>query len=278
MIVTLVVASDILREALRRRWFLMLAIAVTLCLMALLGTLRLDAVDGTLAASRLAASTSLSDAHAVDRVFYPLFRAAAYLIFYGGILFGLVSCADFAPTLLSPGRIEHLLSLPVKRWQLIVGTFMGVWTIASCASLYAAGGLTLILGIKTGVWTLRPIIAGLLSTIAWAAIYATMLISATAVRSAALSAGVGSLAFIGGIIASNRESILPLFAPGLGHWVFASLSMAFPRVASLGVVCAQIASSQPVSASALGLTLAGFAVFIAAAIALAIWSLERQDF
>lgn len=278
MTVTLVLAGDILREALRRRWFLVLGIAVTLCLMVLLGALRLDAVQGTLAASRLASSSSQGDLHAVDHLFYPLFRVGAYLIFYGGILFGIVSCSDFAPTLLSPGRIEHLLSLPVKRWQVIVGTFLGVWTIASCASLYAAGGLTLILGIKTGVWMVRPIIAGLLSTVAWAAVYATMLISATLVRSAALSAGIGGITLIGGIIASHREGILQLFAPGLGRTVFEFLSLLFPRLASLGAACAQIASAQPISAGTLAAVLAGLAVFTAASITLAIWCLERQDF
>lgn len=278
MIVTWVIAEDILREALRRRWFLVLGIAITLCLMVLLGTLRFDAVENTLATSRHALDSAGGDVHAVGQIFNPLFRAAAYLIFYGGILFGIISCAEFAPTLLSPGRIEHLLSLPVKRWQLIMGTFIGVWTIASCASLYAAGGLTLILGIKTGVWTLRPIIAGLLSTVAWAAVYATMLIAATWVRSAALSAGIGGIVFIGGIIASNRESILGLFAPGLGKVVFSFLSMLFPRLSTLGAACAQIASSQPVNAGALASTIGGFACFTAVAVALAIVSLERQDF
>ena len=277
MIVTLAVAEDILREALRRRWFLVLAIAVTLGLAILLGALRLDAVEQTLAASRHAAAASNGDQN-LEQMFYPLFRAAAYLIFYGGILAGILSCAEFAPSLLSPGRVEHLLSLPVKRWQLIVGTFLGVWTIASCAALYAAGGLTLILGIKTGIWTLRPIIAGLLATVAWAAIYATMLISATIARSAALSTAVGGAVFVAGIVSSNRDKIMDLLAPGVGRAVFSVLSMLFPRLASLGNACAQIASSQPVGGGAFLALLAGFGGFTAVCIALAVWSLERQDF
>lgn len=277
MNVTLVVAGDTLREALRRRWFLVLGIGVTLCLMIVLGTLRLDVVEGSLASTRLAASTSAGDL-AAGRLFSPLFHAAANLIFYGGILFGIFSCAEFAPALLSPGRIEHLLALPVKRWQLIVGTFLGVWAIATCASLYAAGGLTVILGIKTGFWSIRPLLAALLSTVAWAAIYSTMLVSATLVRSPALSAGVGGLVFIGSIIASHREGILAFFAPGLGRSLFALTSMVFPRLTSLGAACAQIASFESVHAGALSSILAGFAAFTVVCVALAIVSLERQDF
>ncbi len=276
MIVTFAVAEDILREALRRRWFLGLAIAVTLCLLVLLGTLRLDAVEHTLAASRLAAAHGENPN--LEVVFRPLFRVASYLIFYGGIFAGIISCAEFAPSLLSPGRVEHLLSLPVKRWQVIVGTFVGVWTIACCAALYAAGGLTLILGIKTGVWTLRPILAGVLSTVAWAAIYAAMLISATVVQSAALSSAVGVVVFIAGIVASHRDGILKLLAPGVGRAAFSVLSLLFPRLAELGTTCAQIASSQPIGAGAFLALLAGFGIFTLAGIALAIWCLERQDF
>jgi Cu-processing system permease protein len=278
MIVSLIVATDLLREAARRRWFLVLGVAITLCLVVVLGALRLDVVDGTIAASRLAASSNHVDGRTVDVVLRPIFRVCAYLIFYGGLLFGIFSCAEFAPTLLSPGRIEHLLSLPVKRWQLIVGTFIGVWTIASCASLYAAGGLTVILGIKTGVWTLRPIVAGLLSTVAWGAIYAMMLVAATLARSAALSAGVGGIVFVGGIVASNRANLLPLFAPGLGRSIFSLVSLMFPKLTALGNLCARVASSEPVSSAGLLSLLAGFAIFTAAGIAAAVWCLEQQDF
>ena len=274
--VTWAIAEDILREAMRRRWFLGLAIAVTLCLLVLFGTLRLDAVEHTLAASRLAAAHD--ESQSLEAMFRPLFSVAAYLIFYGGIFAGIISCAEFAPSLLSPGRVEHLLSLPVKRWQVIVGTFVGVWTIACCATLYAAGGLTVILGIKTGVWTLRPILAGLLATVAWAAVYAAMLTSATLVQSAALSSVVGVAVFVAGIVASHREGILKMLAPGIGRASFSAVSLLFPKLAVLGTTCAQVASSQPVGGSALLTLLTGFGIFTAAGVALAIWCLERQDF
>jgi Cu-processing system permease protein len=61
------------------------------------------------------------------------------------MVFGILSCSDFAPAMLTPGRIEQLLSLPVRRWELLVGTVLGVMALALGAALYGAGGLALLL-------------------------------------------------------------------------------------------------------------------------------------
>ena len=88
--------------------------------------LRLEVVDGALAASRLFGGAVGGGIQAVDVALRPLFTGVAYVVFYAGLAFGVLACADFAPTLLAPGRIEHLLSLPVRRAELVVGTFLGV--------------------------------------------------------------------------------------------------------------------------------------------------------
>src|SRR5687767_518850 len=146
MSTTFAVALDLMKEAQKRKWFFGLAAAITIILFTLGFSLRMDIVDGALAATRLFGQVLDHNIQSVDVVLRPVFRAAAYVIFYGGIVFGIVACADFAPSLLSPGRIEHLLALPIKRSQLLIGTFLGVLALAVMAALYGAGGLTLILG------------------------------------------------------------------------------------------------------------------------------------
>ena len=98
--------------------------------------LRLEVVDGALAATRLFGAALDTDVRSVDVALRPVFQAAAYAIFYGGLAFGVLACADFGPSLLAPGRIEHLLALPVRRPELIGGTFLGVLLLASCGALY----------------------------------------------------------------------------------------------------------------------------------------------
>jgi len=274
----LAVAADLLREALSRRWFLALGVAITLVLAGIGLALRVEVVDGALAATRLFGSQVGGEIRAVDVALRPVFQAAAYVIFYGGLPFGILACADFGPRLLAPGRIEHLLALPLRRPELLAGTFLGVLLLASAGALYGAGGLSLILGIKTGVWTPRPLVAALLGSATFAAIYGAMLATAVFVRSSALSAAVGFSLFVAGIVAGQRSDLLAVFDPGVGRQLFALITLLLPRVSALGGAAGAIAGSAPVDAGAVGSLLAGLGVFSLATLALAIWRFEQKDY
>jgi Cu-processing system permease protein len=274
----LTVALDLFREAASRKWFLALGLGITLLLCAAGLTLRLDVVDGALAATRLFGRVINTDIRSVDVALRPVFRVAAYLIFYGGLSFGIVACADFAPSLLAPGRIEHLLALPVQRWQLLAGTFLGVLGLATAGALYGAGGLALLLAVKTGVWTARPILAALIASVTFIAIYGAMLTAALFARSAALSAATGAALFIAGIIAGYRGRIDTFFESGVARACFRAVTLLLPRVSTLADASADLAASAAVDRAALMSELAGLAVFGLAALAFGIWRFEQKDF
>jgi Cu-processing system permease protein len=276
---TLAVAADLLREASRRRWFLGLGIAITLVLLLLAFSLDLEVVDGALAASRLFGLLLDSDGiQAVDVALRPVIKAAAYLIFYFGLAFGIVSTADFAPSLLSPGRIEHLLAQPVRRWELLVGTYLGVMVLAFVAALYGAVGLTLILGIKARLWTAGLVHAGAIAAVSFCAIYAAMLTSALFARSAAVSAAVGFVVFVSGIFAGLRHELLALFDDGVGRALFAAYTLLVPRVSALGVAAVDLAAQAPPSLRSLPGMLAGTVVFALGVLALGVHRFEHKDF
>lgn len=272
------VAGDVLREAATRRWFLALGVAITGLLVTLGVSLRIEVVDGALAATRLFGSPLDGDIQPVDVALRPVFSTAAYVIFHGGLLFGIVACSDFGPSMLTPGRIEHLLSLPVRRHELLAGTFLGVLALAIGGALYGAGGMALLLGFKTGVFTLRPVLAGVLAASAFASIYAAMLATAVVVRSAAMSAAVGGALFLAGVVASYRDTVAAALEPGVGRMLFQGISLVVPRVAAVADAGARIAGSQAVEAAELGQLVAGVLVFGAAALALGAFHLEGKDF
>jgi Cu-processing system permease protein len=275
---TLAVGRDILREAASRKWFLAMGIGITLVL-ALTGlSLRMDVVDGALAATRLFGHIMDTDIRSVDVALRPVFEAVSYVIYYGGLAFGILACSDFGPSLLSPGRIEHLLALPVRRWELLLGTFLGVFALALVGAAYFAGGLALILGVKTGVWTARPLLAALLAVVSFAALYAPMLAAALWVRSAAFSAFTGGLFFVVGIVASYRVEIARLFQAGVGRAIFKVLTLGVPRVAALADTGAAIAASKPLDLGQLAMLLGGMLVFALAALAIGVWRFEQRDF
>ncbi len=274
------VAADLLREARSRKWFLGLGIAVTLLLLVLSLSLKLEVVDGALAASRLFGQ--LLDRHETIRsarvALRPVFIVSNYLTFYGGMIFGVLACADFAPSLLSPGRIEHLLSLPVRRWELLAGTFLGVLVLAGSASLYGAGGLAMILGAKTGVWTVKPVLAALLTSWCFATVYAAMLATAFFVRSAALSAGVGALVFVGGILSSYRHDLEPMFEEGASRTTFRAVTLLFPHLASVADAAGQMAGERALDGAQRGRRLLGLGLFTLSALSVGAWRFEQRDF
>ncbi|HYD42459.1 MAG TPA: hypothetical protein VEB43_16640 [Anaeromyxobacter sp.] len=271
------VARDLLREARARRWVLALFAAATVLLLAVLLGLRLEVVDGALAATRLFGGTLGGKIQAADVALRPLFQGVAYLVFYGGILFGILSCADFAPALLAPGRIEHLLSLPVRRAELLLGTFLGVEALVLSGATYGGLGLTLIVWAKTGVFGWAPLAAAVLAAVAFSAIYAAMVACAVAVRSAALSAAAGGVLYLLGVLASYRRVLAPLFTSGASGGVFRALTAPIPRFATIADQAAAVGAGKVLDPAALALQLGGAVLFAAALLSAAVALLERKD-
>ena len=278
MRVTLQVAGNILREAFYRRWVLVLAGLVTLALVIIMCALRLDIVDGALAAVSLFGRTSTSTLMPVDVMMRPLVKALALFVYCSGIVLPTLVFAEFAPTLLSPGRVESLLALPLRRSQLLIGTFVGVWMLAAAMSLYASLGITIVIGAKSGIWTLSTIRATMMALIAWSAVYAFMLAAATFARSTAFCALVGVVVIASSVAAGMSGKLLHYFAPGFGRNAFLVVSRGFPRLVTIGKLSMRLAGSESIGdANILGL-LAGCLAFTAAGLLLATWSFERNEY
>lgn len=276
---TLAVARDLLREARARRWVLALAGAVTALLLLLGFGLELEVVDGALAASRFFnGATHAREIRAVDVALRPLLEALSYLVFYGGSFFGVVACADFAPTLLAPGRIEHLLSLPVRRAELVLGTFLGVLALVLGGALYGALGMSLIIWVKAGFFDWGPVAAAAFSAVGFTAVYAVMILAAMVARSAALSAGAGTVLLVLGIVAGQRAILAPLFSPGLSRALFLAFTSPLPRISELARHAARVANALPLDLSQVAVQVAGALLFAGAALAGAIALFDRKDF
>jgi ABC-type transport system involved in multi-copper enzyme maturation permease subunit len=272
------IAGYVLREAASRKFILAFLLGVTGVLVTLSLSLRIEVVDGALAASRLFGEVMDINIRAVDVALKPVFMAAAGIVFYGGILFGIVACSDFAPSLLSPGRIEHLLALPLRRWHILAGTFLGVMTLALFGSLYGSVGLVLIFGVKTGFWTAGPVMAALLAFVSFAAVYAVMLTTATLVRSSALCAALGGLTLVVGIIASHRTKIAPFIEEGVSRELFKGVTLVLPRLYSLAEAGMNLAASAQLGVQSLSMLLAGVFVFGLGVLALGFWWFEGRDY
>ncbi len=270
------VALDVLRDGARRRWLLLAGAVVTLALGFLALSMRLPA-DGSSAVGQLFAAPVAPGVRGADVAVRALFAFAAYGLFYAGLPFGIALCADVAPALLAPGRVELLASLPLRRAELLAGILLGVLLLATGTSLYAAGGLAIVLGLKTAVWSAGPLGAALLLGATFGAIYAAMLAAAVVARSTALSGGAGGVVLVLGLLAARRDTLSGFFAPGFGRAVFLGLTAVVPRIGPLADAAAQLAGGGPIDPSQVASLLAGAAAFAAAMFALAAAVFARRD-
>jgi len=272
------IAGYVLREAASRKFIMAFMVGLTLVLAVVALGMRIDVIDGALAASRLFGQEVRATIQSVDVALRPVYQASAFIVFYGGILFGIVACSDFAPSLMSPGRIEHLLALPIQRWHLLAGTFLGVMTLALGGTLYGTTGLVLIFGVKTGYWTVGPLVAGLMACVGFAAVYAVMLTMATLVRSAALCAAAGFAVLVGGIIAGHRQDIAKAFEEGVSRSLFQAVTLVLPRLSALAEAAGDMAASLPLEVRSLGTLLVGVFVFGLGALVVGFWRFEGKDY
>lgn len=270
------VARDLLHEAIYRRWIVALVAVITLVGLVLVYALQLEVIDGVLAGTRLFGQTMEHELRTANSMLRPFFVGGGIAIYVLGLAFGILACSNFAPELLAPGRIEHLLSLPLARWQLIAGTYLGVMAIALLGSLYAAGVFTLLIGVKSGEWSLSFLGCGLAACIAFSAIYGLMLLSAVVVRSPGLSAALGSLLLALGA-GLPRPELVAMLDPGLDRTLYVAAVAWLPRfsvLGRLGLVVARLEAYTPDLLPAVF----GAVVFGLACVAFAVWEIERKDY
>jgi len=275
---TFAVALDLLREARSRKWSLALFLGTTLVLLLVAFGLELEVVDGALAASRFLGGHASHSIRPADVALRPLFEGVAWTVYSGGLIFGVLACADFAPALLAPGRIEALLALPYRRWELLLGTWLGVLALLGAGGLYGGVGLSLIILAKTGLFGWAPAAAALHGVTAVAAVYAVMLLAAVAVRSAALSGAAGGGALLAFLVAGHRAELAPLLSAGPGRGLFLALTAPLPRLNGLGEHAARLATGAPAEPSLLAVHLLGTLLFSAAALLLAVAIFDRKDY
>jgi len=269
---------DLLKEASERRWILAIAAGITLILLTMACALQLDVVDGALAATRFFGKPIRTDIGAVDQTLRPLFEAVSDLLYYGSLTIGIFVSADFGPSLLEPGRIEQLLALPLRRWELLAGTFLGVLTLVLVGNLYASLGVTAILGVKTGYWTVKPVASALMATVAFISLYGVILATSLFVRSASISGTAGFLLFIAGIVASFEKEVAGLFKPGIGRVFFEIICVPLPKIGSLGVFSQDLGYVSLPDWLQVSRLLLGHVLFGGACLMIGLFHFERKDF
>jgi ABC-type transport system involved in multi-copper enzyme maturation permease subunit len=88
------------------------------------------------------------------------------------VLLGIVVTAFYIPNMLRKGTVDLLLSKPVTRPGLLVFKYLGGLTFLFLNTVFTIGGVWLVLGLRTGVWTWSFPVTVLILTFFFAVLYA----------------------------------------------------------------------------------------------------------
>ncbi len=206
---------DTCRELIYRKTLIVYVGLVTLTHLLFVLALQTDVADGVLAGLTVfglegqASGNNFTlgrdgtgsplEVSAADFVRY-LQLAVAFMFYSLGILLSVFATASLVPHMLQKGAIDLLLSKPMSRPGLFLSKYLGALGVASANILYLAGGLAIILALKTGVWNGGLLWSGLAMCLYFASLLGFLVLIGAVTRSTTVSIMITALLFFVGLI------------------------------------------------------------------------------
>ena len=142
---------DTFREAFARKIFWGFLACSSALILFFVFIIKVDVVEGAIATVSLFGNTSRGED--VQRLVRQVHGALAAFLYTAGMFLSVFASAGLIPSIFEPGRIELLLSKPVRRSHILLGRYLGNMLVIAANVFYLVFAVWLIFGLKTGVWT-----------------------------------------------------------------------------------------------------------------------------
>ena len=224
---------DTFREAFARKIFWGLFGLSTVMILFFLFLLRIDLVEGGLAAVKMFGQT-VSPATDVDRLVRGVYGGIATFLYTWGMFLAVFASAGLIQSVLEPGRIELLLSKPVSRAHILLGRYVGNVLVVSCNIIYLVLGVWAILGIKTGIWSPMFLVSIATTIFAFSVLLSVVILIGVLFESAALATMVAAALMILSLILAQINIMLRLLSSEWSRQIWRTLYYALPKIFDLG--------------------------------------------
>jgi ABC-type transport system involved in multi-copper enzyme maturation permease subunit len=271
---TIALIRDTFREALARKIFWGLFGLSALMILFFLFLLKIDIVEGGLAAVSLFGRTASRTAD-VDRLVRGVYGGIATFLYSWGMFLAVFASAGLIPSVLEPGRIELMLSKPVSRTHILLGRYVGNVLVVSCNVIFLVLGIWTILGVKTGIWSPSFLIAIATTVFAFAVLLAVVVLIGVLFESTALSTMVTVALMIISPILAQTTVMLKLLSSEWSRQIWRTLYYSLPKVYDLGKMTLDAIQSREFNGYMPIWTSGVFGVVV---LALALWAFSRRDF
>lgn len=230
---SIALVRDTFREAFARKIFWGLFGLSTLMILFFLFLLRIDLVEGGLAAVKMFGQT-VSPATDVDRLVRGVYGGIATFLYTWGMFLAVFASAGLIPSVLEPGRIELLLSKPVSRTHILLGRYVGNVLVVSCNIVYLVLGVWIILGIKTAIWSPMFLISIATTIFAFAVLLTVVILIGVLFESAALATMVVAALMIMSLVLAQINVMLRLLSSEWSRQIWRTLYYTLPKMFDLG--------------------------------------------
>lgn len=243
-IVTFALVRDTFREAFARKIFWGFFGCSTALILFLVFLMKIDVVEGALATISLFGKES--HAQDVTSVVKGVHGALAAFLYGFGLFLAVFASAGLIPTIFEPGRIELLLSKPVRRYHILLGRYLGNVLVIGFNMLYLVLAVWIILGIKTDIWTHQFLYSTALTIFVFAILLTIVLFVAVLSESAVLATMVTFGVMIAGLIVAQKSTIERLLTSEWSRNVVRVLYYTLPKVWDLGNIGKKLVTGVPI--------------------------------
>lgn len=243
-IVTLALVRDTFREAFARKIFWGFFGCSTALILFFIFLMKIDVVEGALATVSLFGKEMR--AQEVTNIVRGVQGALAAFLYGFGLFLAVFASAGLIPTIFEPGRIELLLSKPVRRYHILLGRYLGNLLVIAFNMLYLVVSIWIILGIKTEIWTHQFLYSAGLTIFVFAVLLTIVVLIAVLSESAVLSTMVTFGVMIAGLILAQKPTIERLLTSEWSRDVVRVLYYALPKVWDLGDIGKKLVTGVPI--------------------------------
>lgn len=244
LVVTGALVRDTFREAFARKIFWGFFGFATALILFFIFIMRIDVVEGTLATISLFGKESRPQD--VTRLVSQTHGAIAAFLYGVGLFLAVFASAGLIPTIFEPGRIELLLSKPVRRYHILLGRYLGNLLVIAANMVYLVVSVWIIFGVKTGVWTYQFLYSTVLTIFVFAILLAVVLLIAVLWESAVLATMVTFGVMIAGLILAQKSTIERLLTSEWSRDVVRVSYYALPKVWDLGNISRHLVMGVPI--------------------------------
>jgi ABC-2 type transport system permease protein len=228
--------SDTFQEA-RARWLFWGLFGLSTLLIAIfLFVLRIDVVQGAISLMDVRSTSRSIDIRRFVSVSYSW---VSIILYIWGTFLAIFASSGLIPSVLEAGRISLLLSKPLTRSMLLLGRYAGNVLVVAVNHIYLISSIWIVLGVKTGIWEPRFLLAIPISIFIFAVLLCAVVLVGVISESAALSVMVAVALMLLSTILAQHQIVVRLLDSEWSRNLWLAFYWIIPKVYDLGAAMKQ---------------------------------------